>query len=67
MKRVGYNRHEATYMATTSFDKRIVIKDDKAADVLIKVAQSVSPQPATRTSSYRLVSKETLVKKSVAR
>lgn len=54
-------------MATSSFDKTIVVKDDKAADVLIQTAKSASPRPATTPSSYRLVAKDTLVKKSVLR
>jgi len=54
-------------MATTSFDKTIVIKDDKAADVLIQAAKSDAPRPASPPSSYRLVAKESLVKKSVTR
>lgn len=54
-------------MATSSFDKTIVIRDDKAADVLIQAAQSSSPRPATQTSTYRLLTKEALVKKLTIR
>lgn len=54
-------------MATTSFDKIMVVRDDKAADVLIQAASSNSPRPPIRTSTYRLIAKETLVKKLVIR
>ncbi len=54
-------------MATSSFDKIIAIKDDKAADVLIQVLNTNSPQAVTRPSSYQLVTKSDLVKKSVKR
>ena len=67
MTLVGYTGSEGNGMATSSFDKTIVIKDDKAADVLIQAAKSDLPRPATHPSTYRLVAKETLVKKSVMR
>jgi hypothetical protein len=54
-------------MATSSFDKEFVIRDDKAADVLIQLAKVSSTQTAVQTPNYRLVKKDELVKKSIKR
>ncbi len=50
-------------MATSSFSKKFVVKDDKAADALLEAAKASASHPPLRTDSFRFADKETLVKK----
>ena len=51
-------------MSTESFEKTIIINDDKAADVLIKGAEKPQRPRSTRAPSIKIVSREVLVRKS---
>jgi len=51
-------------MSTESFEKTIIINDDKAADVLIKGAEKPQRPRASQTSSVKIVSREVLARKS---
>jgi len=48
-------------MATSSFDKDITIKNDAAADVLIRLAQA--PAPPRLLNPLRIASRKDIVKK----
>jgi hypothetical protein len=53
-------------MATSSFSKTIVIKTDKAADILIKALETRNdaPAPAASPTVCRIASKAELARKS---
>ena len=50
-------------MATSSFSKTFVVKDDKAADALLEAAKMAESRPPLRTPSFRFADKEAVVKK----
>jgi len=54
---------EVMTMATSSFSKTFVVKDDKAADALLEAAKMAESRPPLRTPSFRFADKEAVVKK----
>ena len=50
-------------MATSSFSKTFVVKDDIATDALLEAVKDAASRPARPTNSFRFADKETLVKK----
>lgn len=54
-------------MATSSFNKTFVIRDDKTADVLLEAAKTASTRPPLRKDSFQFADKETVVKKKTKR